>query len=180
MKIAITGHTSGIGKSLFDYYESVPWPREDIVIGFSRSNGYNINNPQKIIEQSLDSDVFINNAYDGFNQVSLLYELINNGYEGKVINISSTSSDGIKNQIHPYAISKYALDKASEQLFYRGFNVTNLRLGWVDTPRVSEKAKNKNKMSTNYVVDVIEWVLNQPHRIKEMTICPYPHNSHRS
>jgi len=173
MKIAITGHTSGIGKSLFDYYESAEGLlRDDTALGFSRSNGYNINNPQKIIEQSLDSDVFINNAYDGFNQVSLLYELINNGYESKIINISSNSSDGIKDQIHQYAIAKYALDKASEQLFYRGYDVTNLRFGWVDTPRVSEKAKDKKKISTDYVVNIIEWVLNQPHRIKEMTICP--------
>jgi len=168
MKIAITGHTKGIGKALYDNLS-----QQHEVEGYSRSNGFDIsNNIDIIVRASKKSDVFINNAYDGFNQVSLLYELINNGYESKIINISSNSSDGIKDQIHPYAISKYALDKASEQLFYRGHNVTNLRFGWVDTPRVSEKAKDKKKISTDYVVNIIEWVLNQPHRIKEMTICP--------
>ena len=164
MKIGITGHTSGIGKAIFEMYPDI--------IGWSRTNGYDINEPDKIIKECKNLDVVINNAHDGFNQVSLLYELINNGYESKIINISSNSSDGIKNHIHPYAIAKYALDKASEQLFYRGYDVTNLRFGWVDTPRVSEKAKDKKKISTDYVVNIIEWVLNQPHRIKEMTICP--------
>ena len=167
--IAVTGHTKRIGKAI---YEAFP---ETTVVGLSRSNGYDINNLNgrtRIIHRVANCDVFINNAHDGFNQVSLLYELINNGYESKIINISSNSSDGIKDQIHPYAISKYALDKASEQLFYRGYDVTNLRFGWVDTPRVSEKAKDKKKISTDYVVNIIEWVLNQPHRIKEMTICP--------
>ena len=34
MKIAITGHTKGIGKAIADLYPNV--------IGFSRSNGYDI------------------------------------------------------------------------------------------------------------------------------------------
>ena len=164
MIIGITGHTSGIGKAIYEKYDNS--------IGFSRSNGYDIGKNRKIIESASTIDVFINNAYEEFFQVELLYGLINSGYKGKVINISSNSSDGIKNQIHPYAISKYALDKASEQLFYRGYNVTNLRLGWVDTPRVAEKAKDKKKIPTDYVVNIIEWVLNQPHRIKEITITP--------
>ena len=118
MKIAITGHTSGIGKSLFDYYESVRRLRDDTALGFSRSNGYNINNPQKIIEQSLDSDVFINNAYAEFAQVELLYGLWKHWkfLNRQIICISSVSPDVTKGFEWPYSIHKGALDKACAQL----------------------------------------------------------------
>ena len=60
MKIAITGHTSGIGKALYDIYSE-----ENEVLGFSRSNAYDIKydiSIEKIVQGSLDCDVFINNA----------------------------------------------------------------------------------------------------------------------
>ena len=66
MKVAITGHTQGIGKAIADLYPAH--------IGFSRSNGYDISiddNLQRIISQSLDCDVFINNAYAGNAQTKL-------------------------------------------------------------------------------------------------------------
>ena len=58
MKIAITGHTQGIGKRAYD--RLCP-----DIIGFSRSNGYDITNSgdqKRIIEESKDCDIFINNA----------------------------------------------------------------------------------------------------------------------
>ena len=46
MKYAITGHTSGIGKALYENY----LPN---AIGFSRSNGFNISTDiRKIIHES--------------------------------------------------------------------------------------------------------------------------------
>ena len=57
MKIALTGHTKGIGKAIKDVLEP-----ENTVIGFSRTNGFNINNPQAIFDIAKDCDVFVNNA----------------------------------------------------------------------------------------------------------------------
>ncbi len=70
MKIAITGHTKGIGKALYNYFSEIGHE----VIGMSRSNGYDITlNPDKILEQISSCDLFINNAYDGnSSQVELL------------------------------------------------------------------------------------------------------------
>lgn len=59
MKIAITGHTSGLGKYLFTKLQD-----EHIVYGFSRSNNYAL--PEKfneVAEQAIQCDIFINNAY---------------------------------------------------------------------------------------------------------------------
>jgi NADP-dependent 3-hydroxy acid dehydrogenase YdfG len=99
----------------------------------SRSNGYNITNAEdinRIVEESLDYDVFINNAFDGpphedwanFAQTNL-YMAVYNAWKnanksGWIINIGSI---GCKNIVAPdpsfetYRISKAALEHASKQ-----------------------------------------------------------------
>ena len=70
MKAAITGHTKGLGKSFLTHLESKGYQ----VLGFSRSNGYNIEEiatQKKIIDVSQDCDIFINNAHHGFSQTEL-------------------------------------------------------------------------------------------------------------
>ena len=62
MKVAITGHTRGLGKGLYDALLE----QGHEVLGFSLSTGYNINTPEganKIVEESKDVDLFINNAF---------------------------------------------------------------------------------------------------------------------
>lgn len=71
MKYAITGHTQGIGKRAFERLSPD-------IIGFSKSTGYNITTAEgrgKIIEESKDCDIFINNATDDFGQVELFIDL---------------------------------------------------------------------------------------------------------
>lgn len=73
MKYAITGHSSNIGKTIYDRLNS----QGIECLGFSRSNGYDISNPEdrgKIIAKSADCDVFINNARSKFSQSELLME----------------------------------------------------------------------------------------------------------
>lgn len=89
MKIAITGHTKGIGKALADKF-SVDYT----VVGYSRSNGYDISNEEirkKIVEESKDCSVFVNNAYDPIGQTDLLKRIIDasESTDRLIINISS-------------------------------------------------------------------------------------------
>ncbi len=113
-------------------------------------------------------DVFINCKHDGFEQVELLYKAAECGK--KIINIGSNSPDGTKDFPHKYAVQKAALDKANEQLFYQGVDTTIVRFGYFDSPRVEHV--EKPKMSIEYCISVIDWILDQPHRIKDITICP--------
>lgn len=122
-----------------------------------------IYNSTKTLEEC---DVFINCKHD--NQVELLYTAAELGK--RIINIGSNSGDGIKNKPHIYAIQKAALDKANEQLFYQGIDTTCIRFGYFDSPRV-EHITDK-KMTIEYCLDIIEWVLEQEHRIKDLTVCP--------
>ena len=59
MKIAITGHSKGIGKACYNILE-----KDNEVYGFSRSNGYDITeNFNAIVHAVKNCDVFINNAW---------------------------------------------------------------------------------------------------------------------
>lgn len=172
MKVAITGYSSGIGKSLSNIYPAR--------IGLSRSNGYDINNVDQIIEAVENCDIFINNAYDGFNQVELLYALFSIWKDENklIVNISSNSGDGIKRRSHIYSIHKTALDKASEQLGnIPGSNckIINIRPGWVDTPMVSnveEKKIDPDDLAVIISKAITAWNLKQ-YVVTNMTILPY-------
>lgn len=141
-KFYITGTRRGLGEALADLYGNC--------------------------ESLEECDVFINCKHDGFSQVDLLYKAAE--LNKKIINIGSNSPDGIKRKPHKYAIEKAALDKANEQLFYQGVDTTIIRFGYFDSPRV-EKVQDK-KMSIEYCCQVVYWVLNQPHRVKDITVCP--------
>lgn len=71
MKIAITGHTAGIGQALAKQYES----RGHEIVGLSKRHGHNIRNIPKICDVIEPCDMFINNAQAGFAQTELLFEM---------------------------------------------------------------------------------------------------------
>jgi MoaA/NifB/PqqE/SkfB family radical SAM enzyme len=123
-KFLISGGNRGLGLALVNHSGGQ---------SISRSNGYNITNAEdinRIVEESLDYDVFINNAFDGpphedwanFAQTNL-YMAVYNAWKnanksGWIINIGSI---GCKNIVAPdpsfetYRISKAALEHASKQ-----------------------------------------------------------------
>ena len=171
MKIAITGHTSGIGKALFDYFVSYT------PIGFSRSNGYDINHVEDrktIVNQCVEYDVFINNAYsDGFNsQLDMLQEMYNawQGNDKLIINISSRITDFVlpldsqerMYQTHKKDQDTFCLGKI------RSPHVVNLKLGMVDTPRV--RSYNHNKLAVEDVVKIVSFVLDNRDSYKITTL----------
>lgn len=71
MNIAITGHTSGIGKAFAEYL----YDRGHEIVGLSKREGNNIRNIPKIVEQIVDCDMFINNAQAGFAQTELFLKV---------------------------------------------------------------------------------------------------------
>lgn len=92
MKVAITGHTRGIGKSLLEKFTAHNYE----VVGFSNSTGFDIGDPitiKEILDFSLDCDIFINNAYHPTGQTLLLKEFMYawKGTNKIIVNISSKS-----------------------------------------------------------------------------------------
>jgi len=122
MKIAITGHTAGIGQALAKIYEH----QGHTIIGLSRRNGYNIRSITKIVSIVKDCDVFINNAQVGFAQTELLFALYKE-WQGlsnkKIINIGSfmisepvSPLPGI--EMTEYYVQKLTLEESIKQLRY--------------------------------------------------------------
>ncbi len=74
-KIVITGHTSGVGKAIYDKFTEVSC-RE--IVGMSRSNGYDIEKDfDRIVEEAAGAELFINNAYRDRQQLKLFHALKN-------------------------------------------------------------------------------------------------------
>ncbi len=68
-----------------------------------------------------------------------------------------------------YGVEKKALRVANDQLFRDGYDTTCINFGFIDTPRVADR--DVKKMSVDYACEIIFWILKQPHRVKEITIC---------
>jgi len=72
-KIVITGHTGGIGKAIYDKFTEVSCHE---IIGMSRSNGYDIESDfDKVVEEAIGAEIFINNAYRDEQQLKLFHAL---------------------------------------------------------------------------------------------------------
>jgi len=122
MKYMITGGNRGLGQALCEQFSGD---------SYSRTNGYDIiKDREKLVQASLNYDVFINNAFDGpfqeswsdFGQVKLLFDVANawkNANKvGYIINIGSSGSESIVSPDptwETYRVSKAALKHHSLQ-----------------------------------------------------------------
>lgn len=93
-KIAIIGHTRGIGKAIADLYRK----KKYTVVGLSSSNGYDLHCSQvEIMEQLDDCQLIVLNAYVGRGQMNLLKRIYGKFVfeDKKVVVITSTSGTSI-------------------------------------------------------------------------------------
>jgi short-subunit dehydrogenase len=172
VKIGITGHTKGLGLTIYNTLNST-----HNVIGFSRTNGYDVQSPNKIIEKLNDCDVFINNVYYQTTQSDLFLKLFEKwkDLEKTIININSSSihQSGAWNPI--YVSNKKHLNNITQSLIDKYPNkkvrVINLNLGTLES---HNGFANFNKIENNKVAEIIEWCINQPHgiEIQQLTILP--------
>jgi hypothetical protein len=122
MKIAITGTTQGLGQHLKQVFEQ----HGHKVLEFNRSNGYDIKQPQRIVDEAQDCDLFINNAYDGYGQVDLLYSLVdcwekqNNKF---IINIGSEQTRRWSNH-HGNTIVPFDWREGQRSIQYRSHKLS--------------------------------------------------------
>lgn len=172
MKLAITGHTSGLGKSI----SRLAHERNINVIGFSRTNGFNITDhrDRKILINSVsDFDVFINNAYDRYGQLDLLYELYDEwkAQNKLIINIGSMASNAAEWRLRPclYSTVKKALDVATYQLINshdrKGCKLMIFKPGYL--------GDGTDKISYDYAAKfLIDTMLNNQYEITELVLRP--------
>ncbi len=135
MKIVITGHTSGIGKEIYDKFKEVSC-RE--IIGMSRSNGYDIEHDfDKIVEEATGAEMFINNAYRGSQQLKLFHALKNK--VDMMVVMGSVSRFYPNLILTDYVNDKQNLAEACrlESINPNGIPILHLDLGFIEGTQVN-------------------------------------------
>lgn len=127
MKIAITGHTAGIGQALATIYAN----NGHEIIGISKRDGNNIRVIPKIADLIEPCDIFINNAQAGYAQTELLFEMAKRWTgSNKHIIVISTMMTQIPISTVPtlemdqYRVQKIALEEAVKQIRNRNLGVS--------------------------------------------------------
>ena len=139
MKVSITNKDRGLGKELSSRFDNV-------VEGFAE-----------------DSDVFINNRHNSFNQTKLLMEVFDKWkYTDKtIVNIGSRSKYSNISKGYMYSTSKAALNHLSN----------NLRLNSDKTCRIIDinpglLESDLPSLSYKEIADIVVWCINQPKHIE--------------
>lgn len=180
MKIAITGHSKGIGKACFDMLS-----KEHDVIGFSRSNGFNIKEPENIITASVGCDIFINNAYrintdDQLHLFNVFFNQWKDDPYKTIINIGSKSKYYPYNPNMPQLTTNFRSSKnyndaktnlANEiyekQLFTsKKCKVTNINPGYTNTDLTARLVDKVNMLTPEDVANTVKWIIDQPKHVE--------------
>jgi NAD(P)-dependent dehydrogenase (short-subunit alcohol dehydrogenase family) len=175
MKIGITGHSKGLGAELAEYYSS----QGHDVLGWSRSNGFDLNNTLPIVaKQCEECDIIFNNApgyfqYELFQLLAGSAKLQNN--HSVIVNISSLASRFGVSQSMAYAAHKAALDTAtlSYQLWGSRWPAALLiRPGYFTGERSAHKKVQHVDVHAvmHTIINAVEAAYNDRYRINEITI----------
>jgi NADP-dependent 3-hydroxy acid dehydrogenase YdfG len=126
MKIAITGHTAGIGQALARQYTSLGHE----IVGLSKREGNNIRNIPKICDQIEPCDMFVNNAQAGYAQTELLFEMARrwSGTKKHIIVVSTMMTQDPTSvftglDMDQYRIQKVALEESVKQIRNRRLQI---------------------------------------------------------
>jgi len=167
MKIGITGHSEFLGKELFDTLKN-----DYEVFGFSRSNGYNLENYKNFINEINDLDVFINNTYHPTYQQKIFEELFET-WKHKDKTIFNILTSGIFNDIHldDYRQNKLNLQKSALKLI-NSTHDKKLRIVNLYPNTLEHNTRfHFNKVKFSEVYDVIKFQLELPQNLELTHIC---------
>jgi NADP-dependent 3-hydroxy acid dehydrogenase YdfG len=178
MKIAITGHTAGIGQALSREYTKLGHE----IVGLSRREGNNIRNIPKICDLIDPCDMLVNNAQAGYAQTELLFEMAQRWqHTNKHIMIISTmmTQDPVSClpglSMDQYRLQKVTLEEAVRQIRHRclGIKITLVRPGNIATSAdktVPPAADVDNWAET--LINIMELALAKNLRVFEISLGP--------
>lgn len=158
MKCVVTGHTSGIGKSIYEHFLFKGWE----VHGMSRSNGYDIvDNQDDIIKEAEDCDIFVNCAYSGPAQLQLLNRLYNK--VKNIIVVGSVAADYAK-VWKDYGLHKFDLQQRCKELAEQesNTNIFYLKLAFCENANWPIFIDDKYKASFEEILKIVDLWLEVP------------------
>ena len=178
MKVAITGHTAGIGHALAEEYRL----DGNEIVGLSQREGNNIRNTPKICDQIEPCDVFVNNAQAGYAQTELLFEMAQrwSGTKKHIIVISTMMTQDPVSSLtglgmDHYRLQKVTLEEAVRQIRHRrlGVKITIVRPGYVATQpgHTAPPAADVNNWART-LLDLFDMAAKNDLRIPDISLGP--------
>lgn len=179
-KIAVIGHTRGIGKAIADLYAN----NGHTVIGMSRSNGFDITqDQQKIVDSVSDCDLVVLNAYSGRCQLELLKHLYTryNDRKIKVAVITSTSGtpEGVDEEMQQDEYRAYCeykreligyIKDLQEDLMPRPMSVYDVCPDVVDTDMTKGLWTGLPKLEAQEVADAVRYCFESTFNVNRIVI----------
>jgi hypothetical protein len=152
MKCVITGHTTGLGKALFDHFQTLGWE----VIGLSRQTGYDLNvNLDKVVEVANSADLFINNANVEQAQINLL-NAVNK-------NVKQVVMGSVAGEFNQQLKSNYSQNKADLAQRCRELSLLpNTKILHIQISMLEDAVNGEVLIKYKEVIDTIDFWLSNP------------------
>lgn len=149
MKIAITGHTAGLGRAFYQHFSV-----NHEVIGLSRSNGYDIVDVDKIADAVANCDLFFNNAHCQDAQSELIKRLHNTV---SMVTSGSMAADTLKLN-DQYFLNKRIIENTHKLYVKRGgCPMLLLKMGFLES-----HTYRLTTISYKQVISAVEFWLTNP------------------
>ena len=179
-KIAIVGHTRGIGKAIADLYRK----KNYTVVGLSSSNGYDLQCSQvEIMEQLDDCQLIVLNAYAGRGQMNLLKRIYGKFVfeDKKVAVITSTSGTSIGEDeefLDPeyveYCKNKKTLieyiEQLQQELLNKPLSVYDVCPDVVDTDMTKGLWEDLPKLKADEVAEAVRYCFESTFNVNKIVI----------
>ncbi len=167
-KVAITGHTSGIGQAINDALDLLSGFSDDKseVRGYSRSNGWNLaeGNGNLLLEEivDFDPDIFFNNAWHPGVQNHLCKKLHTKWKDTNKVIVNTGSITGYvphtildKKNIYAQdkkALSEYCILESFKYPYENSCRLINFSWGFVETGLISRNDVNSESLIDSFDV----------------------------
>ena len=179
-KIAIIGHTRGIGKAIADLYRK----KKYTVVGLSSSNGYDLQCSQvEIMEQLDDCRLIVLNAYVGRGQMTLLKRIYGKYLfeDKKVVVITSTSGTpiGADEELHNAEYVDYCKNKKTligyieelqQELLNKPLSVYDVCPDVVDTDMTKGLWEDLPKLKADEVAEAVRYCFESTFNVNKIVM----------
>ena len=183
-KIAIIGHTRGIGKAIADLYTNKKYD----VIGMSRSNGFDlVHEQEKILEKIEDCDLVVLNAHSLRGQLTLLKRIYGRYSFNKMQVAVITSTSGLDDEPDlqqfklwdKFEYSQYCeikkelieyISELQEELFTKPLSVYDICPDVVDTDMTKGLWNNLPKLTAQEVADAVRYCFESTFNVNKIVL----------
>jgi short-subunit dehydrogenase len=183
-KIAIVGHTRGIGKAIADLYKKKKYE----VIGMSRSNGFDIiHDQEKIIENIEGCHLVVLNAHADRGQLNLLKRIYGLYAYDKMKVAVITSTSGLDeepdySQFQIWDKFKYVqyceikkelieyIEELQHELISKQLSVYDVCPDVVDTDMIKGLWQDLPKLTAHEVADAVRYCFESTYNVNKVVI----------